>query len=185
MSEEDAKEAALARADTPSQLLKGVTGAPPTAETAVEARTSAAPSTSAAVPFVPITLVCRDIRYFVPNPAGNSAPVATDDADPETAGQLELLKARKSLRCHQIECAAAGSGYLSTCMRVSPESALLLQGLSVYAEPGSLTALMGGSGAGKTTFMDVIAGRKTQGEGGVGGWGVGEGAQKGSWNACR
>ena len=27
-----------------------------------------------------------------------------------------------------------------------------------------LTALMGGSGAGKTTLMDVIAGRKTQGE---------------------
>lgn len=28
---------------------------------------------------------------------------------------------------------------------------------------GKLTALMGGSGAGKTTFMDVIAGRKTMG----------------------
>jgi ABC-type multidrug transport system ATPase subunit len=32
-----------------------------------------------------------------------------------------------------------------------------------YAEPGVLTALMGGSGAGKTTLMDVLAGRKTQG----------------------
>ena len=29
--------------------------------------------------------------------------------------------------------------------------------------PGVLTALMGGSGAGKTTLMDVLAGRKTQG----------------------
>ena len=27
--------------------------------------------------------------------------------------------------------------------------------------PGVLTALMGASGAGKTTFMDVLAGRKT------------------------
>jgi ABC-type multidrug transport system ATPase subunit len=32
-----------------------------------------------------------------------------------------------------------------------------------YAEPGVLMALMGGSGAGKTTLMDVLAGRKTQG----------------------
>ena len=32
-----------------------------------------------------------------------------------------------------------------------------------YAQPGVLTALMGGSGAGKTTLMDVLAGRKTQG----------------------
>ena len=29
--------------------------------------------------------------------------------------------------------------------------------------PGSVTALMGSSGAGKTTLMDVIAGRKTAG----------------------
>jgi ABC-type transport system involved in cytochrome bd biosynthesis fused ATPase/permease subunit len=32
-----------------------------------------------------------------------------------------------------------------------------------YAMPHLLTALMGGSGAGKTTLMDVLAGRKTQG----------------------
>ena len=39
-----------------------------------------------------------------------------------------------------------------------------MQGLTLTCEPGVLTALMGGSGAGKTTLMDVIAGRKTQGE---------------------
>ncbi len=38
------------------------------------------------------------------------------------------------------------------------------QGLTLTCEPGVLTALMGGSGAGKTTLMDVIAGRKTQGD---------------------
>lgn len=35
--------------------------------------------------------------------------------------------------------------------------------MDLYAEPGSLTALMGGSGAGKTTAMDCILGRKTTG----------------------
>ncbi|POM80587.1 Pleiotropic drug resistance protein ABC Superfamily, partial [Phytophthora palmivora] len=39
----------------------------------------------------------------------------------------------------------------------------LLKGVSGFALPGTMTALMGSSGAGKTTLMDVIAGRKTGG----------------------
>jgi len=46
----------------------------------------------------------------------------------------------------------------------SPNESLdLLKGISGFALPGSITALMGASGAGKTTLMDVIAGRKTEG----------------------
>jgi ABC-type multidrug transport system ATPase subunit len=37
----------------------------------------------------------------------------------------------------------------------------LLHGVSGAFRPGVLTALMGVSGAGKTTLMDVLAGRKT------------------------
>lgn len=40
---------------------------------------------------------------------------------------------------------------------------LLLNNLNGSFRPGVLTALMGVSGAGKTTLMDVLAGRKTGG----------------------
>ncbi|KAG6973080.1 hypothetical protein JG687_00001112 [Phytophthora cactorum] len=44
------------------------------------------------------------------------------------------------------------------------ESIELLKGISGFALPGKMTTLMGATGAGKTTLMDVIAGRKTGGK---------------------
>jgi ABC-type multidrug transport system ATPase subunit len=41
---------------------------------------------------------------------------------------------------------------------------VLLNKVSGYCKAGTLTALMGSSGAGKTTLMDVLAQRKSEGE---------------------
>ncbi|KAK8947857.1 Pleiotropic drug resistance protein 12 [Platanthera guangdongensis] len=46
---------------------------------------------------------------------------------------------------------------------VTEDRLQLLRGISGTIRPGILTALMGESGAGKTTLMDVLAGRKTCG----------------------
>eukprot|EP00644_Phytophthora_capsici_P019217 jgi/Phyca11/537833/estExt2_fgenesh1_pg.C_PHYCAscaffold_2620001 len=45
----------------------------------------------------------------------------------------------------------------------SGEEKQLLRGITAHFEPGRMVALMGATGAGKTTLMDVIAGRKTGG----------------------
>ena len=45
----------------------------------------------------------------------------------------------------------------------SPARLQLLQDINGAFRPGVLTALMGVSGAGKTTLMDVLSGRKTCG----------------------
>nr|CCA23972.1 hypothetical protein SORBIDRAFT_04g007270 [Albugo laibachii Nc14] len=45
----------------------------------------------------------------------------------------------------------------------SGEEKQLLRGVTAHFEPGKMTALMGATGAGKTTLMDVMAGRKTGG----------------------
>uniref|UniRef100_K3WE64 ABC transporter domain-containing protein n=1 Tax=Globisporangium ultimum (strain ATCC 200006 / CBS 805.95 / DAOM BR144) TaxID=431595 RepID=K3WE64_GLOUD len=52
---------------------------------------------------------------------------------------------------------------LKTKSKDQPTSIDLLKGVSGFAKPGTMTAPMGSSGAGKTTLMDVIAGRKTGG----------------------
>lgn len=46
---------------------------------------------------------------------------------------------------------------------LTPDRLQLLKDVSGVFRPGILTALVGVSGAGKTTLMDVLAGRKTSG----------------------
>jgi ABC-type multidrug transport system ATPase subunit/ABC-type multidrug transport system permease subunit len=85
--------------------------------------------TGVSVSFTPITLVVKNMCYYVDDPSQGVAPgVVKGSGDKVIEGKLQLL--------HSISC---------------------------FAAPKQLVALMGGSGAGKTTLMDCIAGRKTQG----------------------
>ncbi|KAL6864961.1 hypothetical protein ACP4OV_016112 [Aristida adscensionis] len=67
---------------------------------------------------------------------------------------LEILEEDSCTTQNGMEMKAQG---------VTDDHLILLKGVSGSFRPGVLTALMGVSGAGKTTLMDVLAGRKTGG----------------------
>lgn len=104
---------------------------------------------ASSLPFQPISLAFRDLRYEVPNPsysrrAAKRAATAKKAADAAAAG---------------VAAADGNVGAAAPPQAAPPpdiharEHLVLLDGITGYAEPRVLTALMGGSGAGKTTLM--------------------------------
>ncbi|OWZ21807.1 Pleiotropic drug resistance protein transporter [Phytophthora megakarya] len=81
-----------------------------------------------------------------------NTPGATDDATSAKSGGLPFTPSNLCIK--DLE-------YFVTLP--SGEEKQLLRGITAHFEPGRMVALMGATGAGKTTLMDVIAGRKTGG----------------------
>lgn len=99
---------------------------------------------------------------------GSGAP---DEAWPQTLSVKKLfysvvLKSDRRFNVHSLlgPCLVKLSGSKVQKKEASPATTLtLLQGVDAHFQRGRMTALMGTSGAGKTTLMDVIAGYKTGG----------------------
>ena len=95
------------------------------------------------------------------SPQGSPATSKRIDADsptssaPASAAATALAFRRVTLAWSEVEYDVFNPRTKSSIQ--------LLHSVSGVAVPGTLTALMGASGAGKTTLMDVLAGRKTQG----------------------
>ncbi|KAG6586514.1 ATP-binding Cassette (ABC) Superfamily [Phytophthora cinnamomi] len=94
-------------------------------------------------------------------PKGNSSTNTRTDAGGSGEVVMDVPQREKNF----VPCTIAWKDlwYSVPSPHDRKETLQLLKGINGYAEPGSLTALMGSSGAGKTTLMDVIAGRKTGG----------------------
>uniref|UniRef100_H3GFN6 ABC transporter domain-containing protein n=2 Tax=Phytophthora ramorum TaxID=164328 RepID=H3GFN6_PHYRM len=88
--------------------------------------------------FVPVTLAFEDIWYSVPMPRH----LNLEEQDSDAENQEEETSSRNNTQADTLQ---------------------ILKGVSGFARPGFMTALMGSSGAGKTTLMDVIAHRKPGG----------------------
>ncbi|ETL43536.1 hypothetical protein L916_05978 [Phytophthora nicotianae] len=101
--------------------------------------------------FVPVTLAFEDIWYSVP------MPHHLKKTDPDKEDSDAQMEAEANFGLQQ--------GDVEVLSRDKTQDGMLqiLKGVSGFARPGFMTALMGSSGAGKTTLMDVIAHRKPGG----------------------
>ncbi|KAJ9159320.1 hypothetical protein P3X46_024831 [Hevea brasiliensis] len=84
------------------------------------------------------------------------------DANPDTKQGMVLPFQSLSITFDEIRYAVDMPQEMKA-QGITADRLELLKGISGAFRPGVLTALMGSSGAGKTTLMDVLAGRKTGG----------------------
>ncbi|CAO2203983.1 unnamed protein product [Urochloa humidicola] len=95
------------------------------------------------------------------NSVGQNSVTTSDDSSQNRKGMV-LPFAPLSLTFNDIRYSVDMPEAMKA-QGVTEDRLLLLKGVSGSFRPGVLTALMGVSGAGKTTLMDVLAGRKTGG----------------------
>ena len=101
---------------------------------------------------------------------GTYANVEYDGADGADGAEGDTMDATEN-KFQPITLVCTNIRYCVPCpkkAKPSPDADVkgmlqILRGITFFSKPSTLTALMGGSGAGKTTFMDVVAGRKTVG----------------------
>ncbi|KAK8853032.1 hypothetical protein IAR55_003733 [Kwoniella newhampshirensis] len=123
---------------------------------------------------IPAAGTTKAVTLFKPGGGGKYVKKAqaqgTDPRDVEegvTAGQL-VERPRGNVQTEVSEETFRGTTFswqdLTYVVQADGKDKQLLDKVSGYCKAGTLTALMGSSGAGKTTLMDVLAARKSEGE---------------------
>lgn len=97
------------------------------------------------LPFQPLAIAFNDIRYSIDMPQVRIEYLFT-----------AIVKNGLIVKCYYQQEMKKEQG-------ITTDRLELLKGITGAFRPGILTALMGVSGAGKTTLMDVLSGRKTGG----------------------
>jgi ABC-type transport system involved in cytochrome bd biosynthesis fused ATPase/permease subunit len=97
-------------------------------------------------------LVIVDLDGEASQIPGSLQAAAVCSSEPVLAGVFPMQQ--QGFSCGSTAShAAARLHWVSYCPGCG--AVFIMQGITAYMEPGVLTALMGGTGAGKTTLMDV------------------------------
>lgn len=120
-------------------------------DSSVNATNGIAPRRGMVLPFTPLAMSFDEVNYYVDMPAVSPSHLAMVSKLLLCFNELMIRKLDTSLMQEMKE------------QGVAEDRLQLLRGVTGAFRPGVLTALMGVSGAGKTTLMDVLAGRKTGG----------------------
>lgn len=120
------------------------------------------------LPFQPLSLAFNHVNYYVDMPAVSHQTGSTiiflelvHNAKPFYLSLNFEILAKVKLRDRSVHSQLMCQEMKS--QGVAEDRLQLLRDVSGSFRPGALTALVGVSGAGKTTLMDVLAGRKTGG----------------------
>ncbi|ETW05787.1 hypothetical protein H310_03471 [Aphanomyces invadans] len=95
--------------------------------------------------------------------AGMYVEMPATPQDVAIASKTTLAPTIPTIDVVPVTVAFQNLGYVVPNPKKGEPDLHLLTSVTGYALPGTITALMGSTGAGKTTLMDVIAGRKTEG----------------------
>ena len=104
----------------------------------------------------------------------DSQPLSRDAADPKSSGttsyHLRWSRLTKSVQVQSTNAGLLGSGSISQSFHISnqrnEQSKVILNSVSGYAAPGELLSVMGASGSGKTSVLNVLSGRSSY-QGGI------------------
>ncbi|KAK4056102.1 hypothetical protein OIO90_002833 [Microbotryomycetes sp. JL221] len=106
--------------------------------------------------------------FLVYKRGGGRRFIKANRSDEDKASSDSAANGEKKKKDHTESVAAAHTVFtwkdLSYTVQADGKPKKLLDNVQGWCKPGELTALMGSSGAGKTTLMDVLAQRKTEGE---------------------
>ena len=111
----------------------------------------------AASRFEPAVLSFSNITYSVKVPADGAAAAGAKEA----ASRMRSFGEKRKASGYRGEDRTSVNSVVSSGQEGEDVDLTLLRGISGVARPRRMICLMGASGAGKTTLMDVLAGRKT------------------------
>lgn len=109
-----------------------------------------------------VDLVWRDLTFAVPKKATKEDKKKQNEAEQPAKQNIDANDLKPSAADEPTDLndsQPSDTGASSSGAHSSPNTKVILHGVSGYVRPGTMLAVMGSSGAGKTSLLNLLAGR--------------------------